>query len=106
MMGTQPMYCKNQKIKHIYAVLQTIKLELEQASNYVERIFALQNSAAILKMVTGYHALGKKIELHLMVPQNLSHGRISAYHAQIQTLVGGKIHRLKTETALFPHSTD
>jgi predicted DNA-binding transcriptional regulator len=89
------MQCKNRKISNILSVLQTLKRELQQTTNYVERIVTLQNSAVILNMMIGYKSLGTEIDRSLSISDNLSYQRINALSKRIQKLLSEKIRRLK-----------
>ena len=96
------MNSNNQRIKKSYAVLQTLKQELEQTTNYVQRIIALQNIATILKMLTEYRVLGEEIERNLSISGNFSDRRITAYNMRIKTLLSEKI--LSMEATICQHS--
>ena len=90
------MNCNNHRIGNIYTVLHTVTQQLEQTTNYVERIFALQNTAVILKMLTDYRVIGEEIERELSIPKNFSNRRITAYNTRIKTLLSENIRNMET----------
>jgi 2-oxo-4-hydroxy-4-carboxy--5-ureidoimidazoline (OHCU) decarboxylase len=86
----------SQNSKSVCIVLKSAHQELERCTNYVERIFALQNTAKILKLLTDYRDWGNEIEHALSISSNINHQRISNYIARLKTQLHEQIQNMES----------
>lgn len=89
------MQYRNMDCENVCIVLQAAINELEEATNYVERIVALKSIAEILKLLTDYKDLGEEIERNLAIADNVSNHKISRYSGRIKVFLTQQINKLE-----------